>query len=295
MTEMATASVSAIIVNWNTKDLLRECLRSLLQFAAPLLTDIIVVDNASVDGSAEMVRREFPQVQLLANERNIGYAAANNQGAALARGRYLLLLNPDAQVRPDAVERLVTFAEAHPEAGLVAPKLVYPDGRCQPSLRSFPTPAALLFASLGLDKLFPRSRLFGRYRMSWFTYDRAVEVDQPMASAWLVRKEAWEHVGGMDETMPIFFNDVDFCWRVKKAGWRIYFLPDAVVVHHHGASTRLLGIGKLWASHYGLLRFYDKHFHPLMPAPLYWAVRSVVAFGSLLRIGGSAVANFLRR
>ncbi len=295
MTEMATASVSAIIVNWNTKDLLRECLRSLLQFAAPLLTDIIVVDNASVDGSAEMVRREFPQVQLLANERNIGYAAANNQGAALARGRYLLLLNSDAQVRPDAVERLVTFAEAHPEAGLVAPKLVYPDGRCQPSLRSFPTPAALLFASLGLDKLFPRSRLFGRYRMSWFTYDRAVEVDQPMASAWLVRKEAWEQVGGMDETMPIFFNDVDFCWRVKKAGWRIYFLPDAVVVHHHGASTRLLGIGKLWASHYGLLRFYDKHFHPLMPAPLYWAVRSVVAFGSLLRIGGSAVANFLRR
>jgi GT2 family glycosyltransferase len=284
--------VSALIVNWNTCEHLRRCLQALQRCPQPPDLEVIVVDNASSDGSAEMVRREFPSVKLVVNGSNIGYAAANNQAATVAQGQFFLLLNPDAEVTPNAIERLVAFAQAHPDAGAVAPKLVYPDGRLQPSVRSFPTPAALLFAAMGLDKLSPR---LGRYRMTWFRYDRIGEVEQPMASALLVRREAWEQVGGMDETMPIFFNDVDFCWRLKKAGWRIYFLPDAVVVHHHGASTRLLGIGKLWASHQGLLRFYDKHFRPLMPAPLYALLRSAIAAGSALRIVAVLIAKFLRR
>ncbi len=283
--------VSVVIINWNTKELLRACLRSLSATAVPL--QIIVLDNASVDESAAMVEREFPQVQLIANARNLGYAAANNQGARLAKGRYLLLLNPDTQVLPNTIERLLAFADAHPEAGAVAPKLVYPDGQLQPSVRSFPTPAALFFSATGLDKLFPHSRIFGRYRMSWFTYDQVAEVDQPMASALLVRRAAWEQVGGMDERMSIFFNDVDLCWRIKRAGWQIYFFPEATVIHHHGASTRLLGLGRLWASHQGLLAFYDKHFRPLLPMPLYIVLRSAIAFGSLLRIALVTVANFL--
>jgi len=292
--------VSVIIVNWNTKEHLRRCLLSLTLHPAPCILhlEIIVVDNASVDGSAEMVRKEFPQVKLIANNRNIGYAAANNQAARLAKGRYFLLLNPDTELTPETIDKLIAFAESHPDAGAVAPKLVYPDGRLQPSVRSFPTPAALLFSALSLDKLFatahsPFATVFGRYRMTWFDYDEVAEVDQPMASALLVRREAWEQVEGMDETMPIFFNDVDFCWRLKKAGWRIYFLPDAVAVHYHGASTRLLGIGKALATHQGLLRFYDKHFRPLMPAPLYWFLRSFIAFGSQLRIAAVLVANLV--
>lgn len=240
-----------------------------------------------------MVQREFPQVRLVVNDENIGYAAANNQGAAIAKGRYLLLLNPDTVVPNEAINCLVEFSEANPDAGIVAPKLVYPDGSLQPSVRSFPTPAALLFSALLLDRIFPKSRIFGRYRMTWFRYDQVIEVDQPMASALLVRKTAWEQIGGMDETMPIFFNDVDLCWRLKKAGWRIYFVPDAVIVHHHGASTRLLGIGKALATHKGLLRFYDKHFRPLMPAPLYWLLRSFVSLGSQLRIAVLLAANLL--
>ena len=287
--------VSVIIVNWNTKEHLRRCLQSLTQHPAlrTLHLEIIVVDNASVDGSAEMVRCEFPHVRLIANDRNLGYAAANNQGAKIAKGRYLLLLNPDTIVPKEAIVRLVEFAESHPDAGIVAPKLVYPDGSLQPSVRSFPTPTALLFSALGLDRFFPKSRIFGRYRMTWFRYDQVAEVDQPMASALLVRKNAWEQIGGMDEEMPIFFNDVDFCWRLKKAGWRIYFVPDAVIVHHHGASTRLLGIGKALATHKGLLHFYDEHFRPLMPAPLYWLLRSFVSLGSQLRIVGLLAANLL--
>jgi len=302
---MEKPEVSVLIVNWNTKELLRRCLLSLFETGGPSL-EVIVVDNASVDGSAEMVRREFPQVRLVANERNIGYAAANNQGAKLARGRYFLLLNPDTEVVGGAIDKLVSFAEARPEAGAVAPKLLYPDGRLQPSVRSFPTPAALLFSALSLDKLLtirrsplaihrpPFASVFGRYRMAWFGYDRVAEVDQPMASALLVRREAWEQVGGMDEAMPIFFNDVDFCWRLKKLGWRIYFLPDAVVIHHHGASTRLLGLGKALATHKGLLRFYDKNLRPILPAPIYWLLRTFVALGSSLRVAALVAANFWR-
>lgn len=294
---MDKPTVSVLIVNWNTKEHLHRCLYSLTHYVLRITPEIIVVDNASVDGSAEMVRQEFPQVRLIVNGQNIGYAAANNQAEKVTKGRYLLLLNPDTEVLPDAIAKLVSFAEAHPDAGAVAPKLVYPDGRLQPSVRSFPTPAALLFSALALDKLFairhsPFAAVFGRYRMTWFSYDRIAEVDQPMASALLVRREVWEQIGGMDETMPIFFNDVDFCWRLKKTGWRIYFLPDATIVHHHGASTRLLGIGKALATHRGLLSFYDKHFRPLMPLPLYGLLRTFIAVGSLLRIFALSVANF---
>lgn len=305
--------VSVLIINWNTREHLLRCLQSLGRGDLGLgIGEVIVVDNASFDGSAEMVRQEFPSVTLIANKRNLGYAKANNQAAAIAKGSYLLLLNPDTEVLPNAIERLVAFAEAHPEAGAIAPKLVYPDGSVQASVRSFPTPATLLLAGLGLDKLF--TRLFatrhsspatsvithhsslatsvGRYRMTWFSYDRIAEVDQPMSSALLVRRKAWEQVGGMDETMPIFFNDVDLCWQLKKAGWRIYFLPEAIVVHHHGASTRLLGIGKVLASHRGLLCFYDKHFRPLMPVSLYVILRGAIGIGSSLRIVAAIVANF---
>ena len=288
---MEAPILSVLIVNWNTRQLLRECLKSLRTVSEQPLWEIIVVDNGSVDGSGEMVRQEFPQVRLIVNSENRGYAAANNQAAQTAQGCYFLLLNSDTRVLPNSVERLLAFAQSHPKAGAVAPKLVYPDGRIQLSLRSFPTPLALLFAALGLDRIFPHSRWIGRYRMTWFTYDRVAEVDQPMASALLVRREAWEQAGGMDEAMPVFFNDVDFCWRLKKAGWRIYFLPDAVVIHHHGASTRLLGIGKALESHRGLLRFYDKHFRPLLPFPLYALLKSSLAFGSALRLLAAFVAN----
>ncbi|MCX7968749.1 MAG: glycosyltransferase family 2 protein [Armatimonadetes bacterium] len=302
---MAKPTVSVLIVNWNTREHLRRCLRSLLGIedwgsgTGGTDFEVIVVDNASVDGSAEMVQGEFPQVKLIANGRNVGYAAANNQAANLAKGQYFLLLNPDTELTPATIDKLVAFAETHPDAGAVAPKLVYPDGRLQPSVRSFPTPAALLFSALALDKIFtircsPFTTFFSRYRMTWFSYDEVAEIDQPMASALLVRREAWEQVGGMDEAMPIFFNDVDFCWQLKKLGWRIYFLPEAVVVHHHGASTRLLGIGKGLASHKGLLQFYDKNIRPLLPAPLYWLLRTFIAFGSLLRIATSLAANFFR-
>lgn len=293
VTEMPNPTVSVIIVNWNTKEHLRRCLQSLKSSCASTDFELIVVDNASLDGSAEMVRNEFPQVRLITNDINVGYAAANNRAAATASGRYLLLLNPDTIAMPNAVDNLVSFAETHLDVGAVAPKLIYPDGKLQQSVRSFPTPAALLFSALGLDKFFPKSHLLGRYRMTWFTYDRIAEVDQPMTSALLVRREAWEQVGGMDETMPIFFNDVDFCWRLKRAGWKICFLPDAVFVHHHGASTRLLGIGKSLATFHGLLRFYDKHFRPLLPTPLYWLLRSFVALGAQLRVVASLVSKLV--
>jgi len=275
--------LSIILVNWNTRDLLRACLRSLAAHPATGLTEIIVVDNASADGSAEMLRSEFPAVTLIANDRNAGFAEGNNQGLARAQGEFLLLLNPDTEVRPGALDVLIVFLRAHPEAGAVAPRLEYPDGRLQYSCRAFPWPGYLWAQGLGLARLFPRSRTFGGYQMTWWAHDAAREVDQPMASALLVRRAAYQAVGGFDPAFPIYFNDVDWCWRMRQAGWRIWYLPEAVVVHHLGASTRQMKAAMIAESHRGLLRFYAKHWRGRIGPFVYWPTVAGIALAGWAR------------
>ncbi|MBM3500566.1 MAG: glycosyltransferase family 2 protein, partial [Armatimonadetes bacterium] len=230
--------LSICIVNWNTRDYLRACLRSIRETIAHLDHETIVVDNASADGSAAMVAEEFPQVMLIANADNLKYAAGNNQALRAATGASKLLLNPDVVLKPGAVEELLAALDRHPKAGAVAPRLVHPDGSPQLSCRTFPDPPALAYEALGLARLFPHSRRFGAYRMSWWAHDDERRVDQPMASALLIRAAALEAVGLFDEDFPIFFNDVDLCRRLLDAGWEVWFTPRAEVIHHVGASTR---------------------------------------------------------
>ncbi len=268
--------LSVCIVNWNTCDFLRECLASLLRYPPDgVETEIIVVDNASADGSAEMVRAEFPAAVLIASATNLGYAEGNNLALERAAGDALLLLNPDVVVHPESLTRAAEFAASHPHLGAFGCRLIGSDGKTQPSLRSFPDPGPVLWEYLGLSRLFPKSRVFGAYRMTWFDYESVIEADQPMGSFLWISRAAHEAVGGLDPQFPIFFNEVDWCLRAKRGGFPIYYTPDVVVTHYGGGSTRQVKRGMIRESHRALLRFYDKHYSNLFP-PLNWLLRTAV-------------------
>jgi GT2 family glycosyltransferase len=275
--------LSICIVNWNTREHLRRCLAALREHAADLAPVVVVVDNGSTDESARMVREQFPDVLLLANPDNRGYAAGCNQALQAAEAEYKLLLNPDVIVQPGAVRYLVEFLGSHPRAGAVAPRLRYPDGRVQLTCRAFPTPDTIFYDALGLARLFPRSRRFGKYRMSWWGHDDERPVEQPMASALLLREEALRQVGGLDESFPIFFNDVDLCYRLRQAGWEVWFTPRAEMVHYHGASTSQVWPRMLNESQAGFVRFYEKHYRGRLPGVSYAGARLLLALGFAMR------------
>ncbi|MGC9318006.1 MAG: glycosyltransferase family 2 protein [Armatimonadota bacterium] len=276
--------LSVCIVNWNTRDLLEDCLESIREAPDAVSREIIVVDNASGDGSAEMVRARHPEVALIANEENLGYAAANNQAIEQAAGSHVLLLNPDITVHPGALDALVDVLGRRPEAGAVAPRLILPDGSVQASCRSFPTPDVVLYEALGLSRLFPRSRTFGRYRMTWWDYDEERTVDQPMASALLLRGEALAEVGGMDEGFPMFFNDVDLCKRLWDAGWEVWFAPQASMDHVGGAATSQVRRRMLVESHRSFVRFYEKHYRGRLARWQYVSALMLLGMGYRVRL-----------
>jgi GT2 family glycosyltransferase len=286
--------VSVCIVNWNTRDRLAACLGALREQAEAASAEVIVVDNASADGSAAMVRERFPWVRLIANDENRYYAAANNQGIAASRGRFVLLLNPDVELRPGALETMCRFLKEHEDAAAVGCKLILPDGTTQASCRTFPSPGVLVWEATGLSRIFPRSRRFGAYRMTHWGYDEVAEVDQPMASCLMLRRNALDAVGLFDEQFPMLFNDVDLCLRLKQAGWRIYFTPDASALHHHGSSTRLVRAEMVRESHRGLMRFYRKHYRGRLSPLTYAASALLIWAGGALRHACARAGRALR-
>lgn len=277
--------LSVLIVNWNTRDYLRACLFSLRRACAGLEHEIIVVDNASSDSSATMVQSEFPEVVLIANDRNYGYATGNNQAYERARGEFVWLLNPDTEILDDAPQQLIAFMEQHAGCGAVASALI--DARShrpQRSCRTFPTPGALWAEALGLARRFPRSRRFGFYRMGWWSYGDTRPVEQPQASSLLLRRAAIERCGELfDPQFPIFFNDVDLCWRLRTAGWTVWYLATARVRHWGGASTSQAGPSMIRESHHSLLRFYRKHYRAVLPPAVYGATVALVWLSGLWR------------
>ncbi len=234
--------LSIIIVSWNVRDLLRRCLQSIADHRPPTsdlrppTSEIIVVDNASGDGSVEMVRSEYPHVQLIANPTNRGFTGGNNDGLACARGRYILLLNPDTEVVGDALATMVAYADAHPQVGALGPQLLNPDGSVQSSRRRFPTLLTALFESTWLQSLAPRGILRHYYALD-LPDDRPAEVDWVTGAALLVRREAMEQVGKLDAGFFMYSEELDWCKRIKDAGWKIVYLPSAQVIHHVGKSS----------------------------------------------------------
>lgn len=253
-------AVSIVVVSWNTRELLRRCLASLREEIAGIDAEVFVVDNASADGSADMVEEQYPEFRLIRNAENLGFAKANNQAFRLAKGRTVLLLNPDTEIHPGAITTLLEFLETHRKAAIVAPQLLNTDGSIQQSCRAFPTFLGMLYELLGLSKLFPNVQLFREYKMLDFDHDTEREVDQPEGACLLVRREIFEEIGMLDEAYFMLFEEVDWCYRIKKAGWQIWFTPSAKVTHHYGQSIKQVKVRMIVSSHKGLYRFWRKHY-----------------------------------
>lgn len=289
--------VSFIIVSWNVCDLLRRCLLSIeqqtesggtnnvtpptetLRFASRgefaqtdpnasqsavngLTAEIWVVDNASSDGTVEMLRTEFPTVRLIANSENVGFTRANNQALEQAQGRYSFLLNPDTELRPGALAALVEYMTAHPRTGMIGPQLFYGDGSLQSSRRRFPTLATAFLESTRLQQWFPRNRVLTRYYMLDTPDDLTQEVDWINGSAMFVRREVYATLGGFDERFFMYSEELDWCYRAKQAGWQIVYLPPAQIVHHEGKSSEQVVARRDIYFHSSKIRFFRKYRGP---------------------------------
>jgi GT2 family glycosyltransferase len=230
--------VSIVVVAWNVKRLLSECLQSVYSETTGLEFEIIYVDNGSSDGSVQMVRDRFPRVIVIENPDNKGFIRANNQAIEIARGRYVLLLNSDTIILQNAIAKVVEFADQHTDAAVVGCRVLNPDHTLQGNCFRFYSTLNMLFDALLLSRTFPNSRLFGRKTYGGWAYDSAREVDVVVGCFSLVRKEAITQVGMMDETFFVYGDDIDWCWRFAKAGWKIWFTPVAEIIHYGGQTTR---------------------------------------------------------
>lgn len=257
---MYVSDLSLVIISFQVRDLLERCLSSLARVSTDPTLEIIVVDNASTDGSAEMVRAKFPQVTLIENTTNVGFAAANNQGLNQAHGRYWMLLNPDTDIPPDApnpFRQLVAFMDSHPRAGACGPSLFYADGTRQHSAFHFPSLAQIYIDLFPVNWRLRESSLNGRYPFSLYERGMPFSIDHPLGAALLVRPEAAQQVGLLDQDYFIYAEEVDWCMRLKRAGWEIWCVPGARIIHHEGRSTRQFRekmFVELWKARFTLFR-----------------------------------------
>lgn len=258
-TERQALDLSVVVVSWNSAEFLENCLNGVYSDANGRDVEVIVVDNASKDGSVALLQNRFPRAKLIVNDANRGVSVAFNQGMAASTRTYIQLLCSDTIVQPGAFDALLTFLDAHPDVGAAGPRLIYPDGRPQPSCRTFPSLSLFAWEFLGFSRLFPRHPVFGKWRMGNFDHSTLREVDQPRGSSLMVRKSMVEQVGGWDEALEMFFNDVDWCLRIKQNGWKIYFVPDAVMTHYGGGSVKKVRPRMILASHRCCYRYFRKH------------------------------------
>ncbi len=309
--------LSVVIVSYNTVALLRQCLKSV--YAQPhshYSFEILVVDNASSDQSATMVRAEFPQVELIANSENRGFAAATNQAIKHAHGTYLLLLNPDTEVQDEALWKMVAFLEAEPQAAVVGPALLYPDGSFQESAFKFPGLWQIFLDFYPLNWRLTRSRLNGRYPRRLFTgeFPQAFEIDFPLGACLMVRRAIVEKVGLLDEAFFMYMEEIDWCFRIKQAEmpagyrpvglrfrpgrrhpsrWQVYCLPAARIIHHAGASTSQSPFRQ--EMFYQLFKsrrhFYNKHYSHRFQVAARWLTR----LGLVGKVLASGVARLRGR
>jgi GT2 family glycosyltransferase len=230
--------VSIIIVAWNVRELLYNCLKSVYEQTRGIEFEVIYVDNASKDGSVEMVRKEFPEVKILENETNEGFIGANNRGIKVAKGRYVLLLNSDTLILDNAIAKIVKFADSHPRAAVVGCRVLNPDRTLQRTCFKYPSALNMFLSSTYLYKVFPRSKFFGRERMTWWDFNYEREVDTVCGCFSLVRRKAIEQIGLMDKRYFVYGDDPDWCFRFRKKGWKIIFTPEAEIIHYGGQTTK---------------------------------------------------------
>jgi hypothetical protein len=254
--------LSICIVTYQSKDYLNECLRSIYGNANRFTYEIIITDNRSTDGTVEMVQAEFPDVQVIMNEENLGYTAPMNQALRKAQGRYLMQLNPDTVALPGAFERLVGYLDGHPEVGICGPKVLNPDGSLQkPCRRGDPRPWAVLSYFSGLAKRYPKSRFFGEYLMSYMDEDQTHPVAGVSGSCMLIRRAVIEQIGYLDELFFAYQEDADFCFRARQANWQVMYYPEAQIIHYGGqGGSRVEPYRSIYQWHRSYFLYYRKTF-----------------------------------
>lgn len=253
--------ISVIIVNYNVKYFLEQCLHSVARSSHHLQVEVFVVDNYSADGSVQMVSEKFPGVKLIANKENAGFAAANNQAARLATGKYILLLNPDTVIQEDTLTRCFGFMEANPLAGCLGVRMIDGKGRFLPeSKRSLPTPWIAFYKIFGLSALFPRSRVFGQYHLGYLAADAVHEVDVISGAFMMLRREALDKTGLLDERFFMYGEDIDLSYRMQLAGYSNFYFPLTTIIHYKGESTRKGSINYVIVFYNAMILFARKHF-----------------------------------
>src|SRR5712691_471832 len=280
--------LSIVILNYNTRQHLRTCLESLLVEGSTSVSggatevEVFVVDNASSDSSAEMVSQDFQWVTLVRSPRNGGFAYGNNQALRRAVGDAILVLNPDTLMPRGGIAQLMARLAQHPEAGVIGPKLLKPDGSIHLACRrSFPTPSVAFYRLSGLSRLFPRSPRFGRYNLTFVDPDRPIEVDSVCGACLLVRRTVVERVGLLDERFFMYGEDLDWCLRTRQAGWTVRYEPSIVVQHQHGAASRKRAVRTTYHFFRAMDLFYRKHYvdryHPLVTGVVRTAIYGALA------------------
>jgi GT2 family glycosyltransferase len=252
--------LSIVVVNYNVKNLLKKCLESIFKCQKDIEFEVIVVDNNSKDHSQEMLKRDFPQVQLIENKRNVGFSRACNQGIKRGQGRYILLLNPDTEFTPGGFKKMIDFMDSKPEVGICGPKMVNEEGKLQFSCRSFPSYLTAISSSQSiLNRIFPENFLSQKYLLKEKDHSQIGEVDWVSGSCLLAKREMFEKIGLLDERFYMYVEDVDLCYRAKKSGFSVFYFPPVTVIHHIGKSTQKKKFTMLLEHHRSMYYFYRKH------------------------------------
>lgn len=290
--------VSIVIVSYNSRDAVSDCLASLALGDSTVAAETILIDNASSDGTPGLVRERFPWVRVTANADNLGYARAVNQGIGLSSGRYLLVLNPDVTVRPGSIGQLVRFMDDHADAGISASKLLNPDGTLQYSCRRFYTFLTLLLRRSFLGRVFRNSRAIADYLMLDYDHEESRPVDWVIGACMMVRREALRDIGLMDDRFFLYFEDVDWCYRTWQSGWRVYYVPESVMRHRHTRASAQIRLPRQVVAHaLSLFHFYEKWGKAVYDVKRYRRVLSgaLLLASDLIAVNGSfAIAYALR-
>ena len=272
-----TPVLSVIIVNWNGEEYLDECLDSIYRHTRDTVIEVILVDNASKDNSLSLVRSSYPQVRIIENDANLGFAKANNVAFEHCRGKYILLMNPDTRILGDALSEMVEFMSEHPEAGISGCKVLNPDLSLQPACRrTIPTPWIAFYRLVGLSRIFPTSKRFGRYNLGFMDPDSEMEVDAVSGSFLMLRREILKDVGYLDERFFLYGEELDWCLRVQRKGWKVLYNPKAEIIHYKGGLSKRNRIRSLYEFHRAMVLFHQKHFAGALIQPLNWLIFSGV-------------------
>lgn len=253
--------LSVVIVNYNVKHFLEQCLFSVMKSAQGIEAEIFVVDNNSVDGSCNMVREKFPRVKLIENKKNTGFSYANNQAILESKGEYILLLNPDTVIEESTLSKVLNFMDSHPDAGGLGVKMIDGKGHFLPeSKRGLPTPMVAFYKIFGLSKLFPKSKTFGRYHLGYLNKDEVNEIDVLAGAFMLLRKKTLEVTGLLDESFFMYGEDIDLSYRITRTGFKNYYFPDTAIIHYKGESTKKSSINYVLVFYKAMIIFAEKHF-----------------------------------